>query len=215
MSQLPEKVLLLYQAMQELVGEGVDLSTVKVSAITERAGIGKGTAYDYFESKDDLVASSLVFLVGQTILELRCAIQDKHTLYEQLNSLLVELGEKIKVRAGLLHFVNMLTDFSPISQLFRDKLIQETNAQVKPIEMIDEMLSAAAKRGEIKEVFPKDYMILSVCSRIITYITFQTIQEDLAQVGLFQTAATTPLAASRREDEMRQFICESVIREFQ
>ena len=41
---IPEKVLLLYQAIIELISEGVDINSVKVSEITQKAGIGKGTA---------------------------------------------------------------------------------------------------------------------------------------------------------------------------
>ena len=43
----------------EYIGEGVDISCLKVSDITARAGIGKGTAYEYFRSKDELVECAL------------------------------------------------------------------------------------------------------------------------------------------------------------
>ena len=48
--QVPSKVLLMYQAVLQFMEEGADVASIRVSSITERAGIGKGTAYEYFDS---------------------------------------------------------------------------------------------------------------------------------------------------------------------
>ena len=49
---LPEKVRLLYEAVLAMVTNGWDINRMKVSDITAQAGIGKGTAYEYFSSKE-------------------------------------------------------------------------------------------------------------------------------------------------------------------
>ena len=41
----PEKVRRMYEAVSDLVRERTNISTIKVQDITERAGIGKGSAY--------------------------------------------------------------------------------------------------------------------------------------------------------------------------
>ena len=53
---LSEKELLLYQAVIELLDEGMEVHQIKVSDITNRAGVGKGTAYEYFSSKEEMIA---------------------------------------------------------------------------------------------------------------------------------------------------------------
>ena len=45
---VPPKVLGMYRAVVELIEEGADIAGLRVSTITDRAGIGKGTAYEYF-----------------------------------------------------------------------------------------------------------------------------------------------------------------------
>ncbi len=50
-NELKPKVRALYEAVLELLNENADISTMKVSDITSRAGIGKGTAYDYFKKQ--------------------------------------------------------------------------------------------------------------------------------------------------------------------
>ena len=60
-NELKPKVRALYEAVLELLNENVDISTMKVSDITSRAGIGKGTAYDYFKSKEEIIACAVMY----------------------------------------------------------------------------------------------------------------------------------------------------------
>lgn len=53
------KIEKMYRAVGELLKEGVDISTIKVSDITGRAGIGKGTAYEYFDTKEEIIANAI------------------------------------------------------------------------------------------------------------------------------------------------------------
>lgn len=61
LSAPPEKVLLMYQAVIEMIGEGLDVNKMKVSDITTRAGIGKGTAYEYFSSKEEIIVGAILY----------------------------------------------------------------------------------------------------------------------------------------------------------
>lgn len=62
-----EKVQKMYEAIAAFVEEKRDLSTIKVSEITSRAGIGKGTAYEYFSSKEEIIIHATVWLCGQQL----------------------------------------------------------------------------------------------------------------------------------------------------
>lgn len=57
-----EKVQKMYEAISELVQEKKDVATLKVSDITSRAGIGKGTAYEYFSSKEEIIVHASLWL---------------------------------------------------------------------------------------------------------------------------------------------------------
>ncbi|MDO5392585.1 MAG: TetR/AcrR family transcriptional regulator [Eubacteriales bacterium] len=56
-----DKIEKMYQAVILLLDEGKDINSIKVSDITERAGIGKGTAYEYFESKEEIIANAMKY----------------------------------------------------------------------------------------------------------------------------------------------------------
>ncbi len=59
-NELKPKVRALYEAVLELLNENADISTMKVSDITSRAGIGKGTAYDS-KSKEEIIACAVMY----------------------------------------------------------------------------------------------------------------------------------------------------------
>ena len=51
----------MYEAVIEMLNEKTQVSQIKVSDITKRAGIGKGTAYEYFSSKEELVFKAFLY----------------------------------------------------------------------------------------------------------------------------------------------------------
>ena len=78
---LPEKVRLLYEAVLAMVTDGWDINRMKVSDITAQAGIGKGTAYEYFSSKEEIIANAVLYDV-----EMRLA----HVLEPKVREILQE-----------------------------------------------------------------------------------------------------------------------------
>ena len=56
-----DKVERLYEAVRLLLEEGKSINTLTVSEITEKAGIGKGTAYEYFKSKEEMITKAILY----------------------------------------------------------------------------------------------------------------------------------------------------------
>ena len=76
---LPEKVRLLYEAVLAMVTNGWDINRMKVSDITAQAGIGKGTAYEYFSSKEEIIANAVLYDVEMRlahVLEITKGLQE-------------------------------------------------------------------------------------------------------------------------------------------
>lgn len=70
MTNPPEKMRLMFEAVSEFIREQRDISSIKVQDITAKAGIGKGTAYEYFSSKDELIANALMYEYSQKMQQL-------------------------------------------------------------------------------------------------------------------------------------------------
>ena len=49
-----EKELLVFKAFKNILFSDSDITKITVSEIAKEAGIGKGTVYEYFESKEEI-----------------------------------------------------------------------------------------------------------------------------------------------------------------
>lgn len=61
------KVIALYGAVGALLKEGADASQLKVADIASRAGIGKGTTYDYFKSREELIVKAMLYQIAENL----------------------------------------------------------------------------------------------------------------------------------------------------
>ena len=62
-----EKEILIFNGVMKLMNEGVNIYTIKVADIAKSVGIGKGTVYEYFKSKDELLEKSLIYYMNLSI----------------------------------------------------------------------------------------------------------------------------------------------------
>lgn len=62
-----EKEIDVFFAILELIKNGADFRSITVSEIASAAGIGKGTVYEYFSSKNDMVAKAIVYILSNEL----------------------------------------------------------------------------------------------------------------------------------------------------
>lgn len=168
--EIPPKVLRMYQAVMELIEEGETPNLLRVSTITERAGIGKGTAYEYFDSKEEIIIYSIVYQMQATVSAMEQKLQGKVSFQEKLDCLLNEAGVRNEKKNCFLKLVHLLTDNSELSQQVRSKLDSGLFRQYGILQFFRRILSEAAKSGEIRGDLPLDYMLFSLVSRILSYM---------------------------------------------
>lgn len=80
--EYPPKVKAMFEAVLELFESGKGLSSLTVAEITAKAGIGKGTAYEYFSSKEEIIAGALNYEARQHIEIIRELIESKRNFRE-------------------------------------------------------------------------------------------------------------------------------------
>lgn len=175
---VPPKVQQMYRAVVELIGEGEDASSLRVSTITDRAGIGKGTAYEYFDSKEEIVACAVAYYIQYTFDWLEKVLMERETFREQLDYLLNEMNKRDGRKFCFLRFVHLLTDNSDFSNLVRHKLCSEKARRYMPVTVFGNVLGRAVEQGELRSDLPMDYMIYSLFSHLITYMMAITTEES-------------------------------------
>jgi len=167
-----DKVIALYHAVEDFVAEGADLSGVRVGDIAARAGIGKGTTYEYFASKEELVVKAMVYLVGTMTKRIINNMEKQDTFHDKFMLLLEEMEEKVKQRACILKYFHMLGDLNLCEQMQRLLLVSDEAAKANPMRIIRYLLEEGRKEGIIGGDYSQSYMETVMFSKVIGFVVY-------------------------------------------
>lgn len=204
--EVPPKVLRMYDAVIQLIEEGEDASTIKVSTITDRAGIGKGTAYDYFDTKEDIVACAVVFHIQRIFSLLEQELRKQDSFEQQLFWLLEEMGRESGKKYCFIRMVHILTDHSDFSQQVRQKMMSESFRKYHPIKVFGAILERGMDRKEIRNDLPLEFMVYTVFSGLLAYMlsisTEECFQVDPEKMKLYVYRQITQQLCCSEPDHM-------------
>ncbi|MBR6408161.1 MAG: helix-turn-helix transcriptional regulator [Clostridia bacterium] len=89
-----DKTVLLFDAAISLLQEGLPVHEIKMSDIARRAGIGKGTIYDYFESKEQLIHKAKIYAIDCLTDEVARAVGTKDDFGSKVHEFIISLTGK-------------------------------------------------------------------------------------------------------------------------
>lgn len=175
-----EKVKKLYDAVISYMYEGADLSTLKVSDIASRAGIGKGTTYEYFKSKEELIAKATFFNIYGNIKTITVTVysegQFKDKFYRILDYLWdckidsESLASIFKATKGELDIASSLHGFMGKGIDF-DMIEGRTECECVLEKIMDDFIKQALSEGLITESEGTVGRYV-LCSQIMQYVFF-------------------------------------------
>ena len=164
MEETRPKVLALYRGVLELLDEGADVNSIKVSDITARAGIGKGTAYDYFKSREEIIAGALLYDVDQKIEEEKEEL-DRHEGFPQKVIYAFDWME----RSGL-------------SSTILEELQKRKKAGCGPLKVLMEMCMEGKERGEIRKDIPVSAACIASLANMAAFIMYLEKSEQMPEI---------------------------------
>lgn len=88
MTRRGEKEAAIYEAVFRLMEKGVQPHTVTVQQIAEEAGIGKGTIYEYFTSREEILTKAFLYRIEQEAQALAARVDAQADFDAKLESLL-------------------------------------------------------------------------------------------------------------------------------
>ena len=195
-NQVPPKVTAMYRAVSTLLREDKDISEMSVSMITGLAGIGKGTAYEYFDSKEEIIVCALLYEIRTVTEEASRQIQTCPDLETQIERMLLLVEEHSQCVDAIMAFLHLLTDHSREGNLLRERMA-EGNGKGPVDLLIRQIIDSAWERGQLREDLPLSYITNALLARMISYLMYQChhIGEDVAP------------------EKMRRLITESIMNE--
>lgn len=182
MQNLPEKEIKIYLAVGELIKEGRDINDMKVSEISQRAGIGKGTTYEYFQSKEELIYKAIhYFVIGSTKVAI-LKIMGEGTFKEKFYSIMDYIWEsRLEERTlqSMLQFVRSVRSSVDANSLNRIGDKYDPCSAVKFIEeLLKRYLASGYEEGlftETDDIYRKDV----ICSQVLLFLfLMQDIREE-------------------------------------
>ncbi len=174
---LTPKVEALFQAVDQLMLEGIDINSMTVAQIAGRAGIGKGTTYEYFSTKEELIAGALLYKISDICQKIVNKMETGKNFREKLGYLLDAIETSEHEKACLLKVVNIVTDKSPISSQIEKQVQIHVRDMFIPENILDYLLESAVKEGWQQGQVPVVYTKLNIASKLLTYTMFSLIPD--------------------------------------
>ena len=175
----PAKVLSIYQAVVDLLNEGADINQLKVSDITQRAGIGKGTAYEYFSSKEELILCSLFFELKKRTDEMQKIAKSNGSFHDKLCAALDNIASNFKKNRTFCLLVQISTGFYKVSDAMKEEF-KKSKGHIKLQEMqcFTDLLIEAGKKEQI--IFVENAMyIVAEANHLKTGLTNEQMKEQI------------------------------------
>ncbi|MDO5292970.1 MAG: TetR/AcrR family transcriptional regulator [bacterium] len=196
----PEKVVLIYDAVVNLINENSSINTMKVVDITSRAGIGKGTAYEYFSSKEEIITKALMFDTMKKVESLKLIADSDSTFEEKVIGVLDFISDNFHENHSFCQLFKIgIRAYDVTERLYQEfeKVQDIVNCQQME-EIQDKIMDTAAREGLIKETnIMKRRMTLN--SQVISYSLLLLMEQNNLAMGMTRANG-------------KQFVLESIIK---
>ena len=147
----PDKVRKMYQAVTELLAQKADMNTIKVSDITARAGIGKGTAYEYFSSRDEIIIMALLYDYGTKIDELEQLLKEVGGFRDRLLFIFDWLHDHKEYHMTFVHMMRLSVGSVDIKESLKGKISPDIYNGM--MEYLLEHMDALLEQGYLEQAF--------------------------------------------------------------
>lgn len=162
----------IFDAIIELFEEGADLNNLTVAEITGKAGIGKGTAYEYFSDKEEMIAKALFYNSENLCRQVYMGVCKEKDLHSKVTYVLLKMEQQIPKANCILRLVMMMSENSMVSRRMRDMVQETLSAKAAAINIIKKVLEDEFTNIETPSEVIMEYLALSMYSRIMCYAMF-------------------------------------------
>ena len=197
--EIPPKEKALYEAVLALVDEGVSLSGLKVSDIARKAGIGKGTTYEYVKSKEELIGKALFYGINQMLGELYLAAEKEDGFYNIIMTIFDWIDLNFKEKKILYQLASLDGTECQFPKEIRLFMKEKIHLADYLKERVSEISCKAMEEGLIAAGTNVDLINMMLINSIISYVLYQRIPQ---------------LGTGVECGEMRKFLYNSILKSF-
>lgn len=179
-----DKVRKMYEAVIQLLEEGMDINVIKVSDITGKAGIGKGTAYEYFESKEEIIANALEYdmqlQMENTVDKILAADTFRGMIYVGFSW----IEENLTNRKTGIQFMKLSGKSQDICGKIRQEFAQAVNEKEEFDSVLEPLWKAGVAQGMWDKEVPGEFVKMSLISGFMEFFLFLVHLSETSEISV-------------------------------
>lgn len=149
-TDMPLKAVAIFDAFLKLRDNGADLLRIKVSDIAKEAGIGKGTLYEYFSSKEEIIIKASVYEYCMELTRLEERMRKEESFEHKLDSALEWMSMNVRKSFLLMQFMKQEDKFNEAGRAFCQELVGKEACELVDT-AIENLLSCGVKEKIIRQ----------------------------------------------------------------
>ncbi len=183
-NSLSQKELLIYGAVIEYIKSGRNPGDITISEIAQKAGIGKGTVYEYFKSKEEILLKTILFQFAKSFEQASKLLQSGNQFKEIFTSMLDNAYYAFDVKSA--NFGGTISMFACGEKISKDKeeFFDEAKIFVQYFKdstdkLLNELIDIGVSHGVFTRVQDREFAMFAISAAISSFINSTHIFKDI------------------------------------
>lgn len=164
-----EKEIAIFNGVITLIREGVEIHDMKVADIAIKANIGKGTLYNYFKTKEEIISKALLYMMEGEFYKTVEMVDAKEGFKNKFYAILEAIEESFKNTNSTINWIiSNMQEKSIFKYISEDNtLFEKLRKQI--LKAMSMLCILGVKEGIIKPQEDQEYEYFVFTSVILTY----------------------------------------------
>lgn len=159
----------IFNGVIDLMKNGNNLYTIKVSDIAKSADIGKGTIYDYFDSKEEVISKALMYYMDNEMEKSYERIMRKHNFKDKYYEILFIIKDSYKNNMFIINSILSSAGFNEFYKHLSDEGCNTNYFFEYTNNIINYLLEIAKEEGILTGDKDEFYLLMSMRGAISTF----------------------------------------------
>jgi len=168
-----DKELAIFNGVIDLIKRGANIYLVTVSEIAKASGVGKGTIYEYFRTKEEVISKAILYNMKREVKHAIERVEQKNNFKDRYYEALEIIVENFDNKFSTINLLLSTGNFNELYEYMIDEkhLIAAYTSRIESI--IDRLLLMGYEEGIItieESQYYKRMVIISSIAGFINYI---------------------------------------------
>lgn len=183
MKKYHKREIEIYQGVLSLIREGTNPYDIKVSDIALAAKLGKGTIYDYFKSKEEVISKAILYSMNLEMNKAMERILEKDNFKDKYYTVLNILKDNLE---NNMLMMNNLMNSGAMEEFYKD-FISDENGYDRKMKMIKafymDLIDEAGKEG-LGMDRTSDYKFFAIHGGIMAFTSYINKKENFPSLSM-------------------------------